>query len=173
MLSIEKAGAVCANKELRTIRIGTSVGHAKDSWLRVRQLKIFILKILAINALAAPAVLLVEVTTLTHESRDDTMEGRAFIGEAKLVVTSAQQSEIVCCLRHYVAIEAEDNTPRWLPTNFHIKVALGIDIFRRCLSTSSTEKVKESPTNETATLPTSLHSKPNKTSRREDGSQSG
>ena len=57
------------------------------------QLEVFVLKLLAIDALATSAVALGEVTTLAHEVRNDTVEGRALV--TKPFLPSAQSTEVL------------------------------------------------------------------------------
>lgn len=58
------------------------------------QHKVLIVELAAVDGLAAGAVVVGEVASLTHELRDDTVEAGAFEAEALLV--RAQAAEILC-----------------------------------------------------------------------------
>ena len=65
--------------------------------------KIFILKLVAVDALATSSVTPREVTTLAHEIRNDAVEDRALV--AKAFLTSAQSTEILCNMEKMVMAE--------------------------------------------------------------------
>lgn len=64
------------------------------TWSRVLQHKVFIVELPAVDGLAAGAVVVGEVASLTHELRNDAVEAGAFEAEALLV--RAQAAEILC-----------------------------------------------------------------------------
>jgi len=63
------------DEELRAVGVWTSVSHREKVWLGVLELEVLVGELLAVDALAAGAVLAREVTTLAHELRDDAVEG--------------------------------------------------------------------------------------------------
>ena len=67
------------DEELAPIRAGSSICHAQQKRLLVLELKVFILKLLPVYALAACAVALCKVAALTHEAFDDAVEYGAFV----------------------------------------------------------------------------------------------
>lgn len=94
------------------------------------QLEIFIRELVSINGFAAISlqnvlsiliplwlklnwthIVVCKITSLEHETRDHTMEGRAFI--TKAMFTSAQLAEILCSLWDNIIIQLEyDATKR-------------------------------------------------------------
>jgi len=61
MLAIEPRGVLGADKELTAISVGSCVGHRKSSQPTVDQIEIFILKLVAIDALSASTIEIGEV----------------------------------------------------------------------------------------------------------------
>ena len=57
------------------------------------QLEVLVSELLSVDALAAGAIAFCEVTTLTHEVSDDTVEGGTLVAEALL--PSAQGTEVL------------------------------------------------------------------------------
>lgn len=72
----------------------SSCGPQSLTWSRVLQHKVLIVKLAAVDGLAAGAVVVGEVASLTHELRNDTVEAGAFEAEALLV--RAQAAEVLC-----------------------------------------------------------------------------
>lgn len=58
------------------------------------QLEVFVLELGAVDALTTSAVTIGEVTSLEHELRDDTVEGRTLV--TKSMLSCAQFSEVLC-----------------------------------------------------------------------------
>ena len=56
MSSIQPRGISCADEELRTIGVGSSIGHREGSLSSVLQLKVFVFKFGAIDGLASCAI---------------------------------------------------------------------------------------------------------------------
>lgn len=74
------------------------------TWSGVLEHKVFIVKLSAVNGLAAGAVVVGEVASLTHELGNDTVEAGAF--EAKALLVRAQAAEILCkrCKGRFISI---------------------------------------------------------------------
>jgi len=126
MLPIKPRRFGSANKELRSVGIGSSVGHAqnafRDSKCHKNQYrkchiltrpsmlegKVLILKLLSVYRFSSCAIKVREVTSLTHKVWNDTMKDGAL--EAKTFFSSAQSSEVLGRLRHDILAKLENNT---------------------------------------------------------------
>merc|ERR1712168_247815 len=74
MLVIQPLGLCSAQEELRTIGVGSCIRHGQDSLTGMLQSEVFIRKFISIDALPTGSIVVGEVATLTHESRNDTMK---------------------------------------------------------------------------------------------------
>jgi len=92
MLAVQPAGLSSAQKELGAVGVGAGIGHRQDAGTGVLQTKVFVLKLIAVDGFATGAVVVGEIATLAHESRDNSMEGRSLVSIALL--TSAQSSKV-------------------------------------------------------------------------------
>ena len=95
------------DEELRAVGVRTSVGHGQQARLVVLQLEVLVGELLAVDGLATRAVTAGEVTTLEHELRDDSVEGRTLVAEALLAGT--ESSEVLSSLRDVIVEEVEIN----------------------------------------------------------------
>lgn len=95
MLTIQPAGDDGGDEELATVGVGTSIGHGQETGSIVSELEVLIGKLGTIDGLATGSVSSGKVTTLKHELGDDTVEGTSLIGQAFLVVTTAQGTEVL------------------------------------------------------------------------------
>jgi len=75
VLVVEPRAWHSGDEELRAVGVWTSIGHREKEWLGVLELEVLIGKLLAVDALAAGAVLARKVAALDHELRDDAVEG--------------------------------------------------------------------------------------------------
>mmetsp|Transcript_32999 Transcript_32999/g.98240 ORF Transcript_32999/g.98240 Transcript_32999/m.98240 type:complete len:227 (+) Transcript_32999:208-888(+) len=115
-----------AEEKLRAVGVSASIGHGEDPGAGVLQSEVFVLELLAVDGLAACAVLLGEVATLAHEGRDDPVEGAALVvqGLAQLAVAllaRAQGPEVLDSLGRLVSVEAHDNPPGLPPADLHVE----------------------------------------------------
>jgi hypothetical protein len=74
------------------LRVGTSIGHAQETNISVLEGKVFIGKLFTIDGATTGTVLTGKVTTLAHETGNDTVEGRSGITET--LFASAQGSKV-------------------------------------------------------------------------------
>jgi len=93
VFAVEPRGLHCRQKELRAVRIRTCVGHRENTGSGVLELEVLVGKLGAIDRLSSGAVMVSEVSALTHEVRDHPMECRALITEALLSRT--QRPEVL------------------------------------------------------------------------------
>mmetsp|Transcript_12741 Transcript_12741/g.27556 ORF Transcript_12741/g.27556 Transcript_12741/m.27556 type:complete len:176 (-) Transcript_12741:75-602(-) len=107
-----------------TIGIGTRIGHAEDSRAGMCQREVFVFKATAINGFASSTVVIREISTLTHETWDNPMEGGTSV--AKPLLSRTQLTEILSGLGYDVGAELHDKTPSGLVADGDVKVTLGV-----------------------------------------------
>lgn len=83
-------------------------------------LEVFILELSAVDGLASSAVVVGEISTLSHELVDDAMESGVFV--AKSFFSSAESSEVFGGLGNNIAIELESDSLGFTTTDADIKV---------------------------------------------------
>lgn len=79
MASIEPGGLDSGDEELTSIGSWTGIGHGQKTFLGVLELEVLVLKLSSIDTLSTSAISSGEVTTLTHELRDDAVEFAALV----------------------------------------------------------------------------------------------
>lgn len=79
MTSVQPAGLLGCNEELRAIGVLASIGHAQPTGAIMLQLEVLILETFTVNGASAGTVTLGEVTTLDHEILNDAVELAAFV----------------------------------------------------------------------------------------------
>mmetsp|Transcript_73263 Transcript_73263/g.212192 ORF Transcript_73263/g.212192 Transcript_73263/m.212192 type:complete len:246 (+) Transcript_73263:906-1643(+) len=109
-----------ADKELRSIGVGSSISHRQSSWASMSNVKVFIGKCAPIDTLSTGAVSIREVTSLAHESRNYTVEGRTLVPESWF--PSAKLLEVFGRLGDSRAIEPHLNTTSSFSVNGNVKV---------------------------------------------------
>jgi len=107
VLAVEPISFGGAKEELGAVSVGSSVGHAQDSLSSVFLGEVLILELVSVDGLAASAILLGEVTALTHEAWDDAMEGRVFVSET--LFSGAESSEVLAGLGRHVRVQLKDD----------------------------------------------------------------
>lgn len=105
MLAIKPGSLDCAQEELGTIGVWSSIGHGQNARASVTQVEVLISKLLAIDGLPTCSIPISEVTTLTHEVRNHTMEGAALV--AKAFLPSAQGTEVLSSLGHNISSQLQ------------------------------------------------------------------
>jgi hypothetical protein len=91
--SVEPRGNDGGDEELGAVGVGAGVGHGEQTGLVVLQGEVLVGELLTVDGLATSAVATGEVTTLKHEVRDDSVEGRALVAETLLA--SAESTEVL------------------------------------------------------------------------------
>jgi len=107
VLAVQPLGLGGANEELRAVGVGSSVSHGQDSRSGVLQLEVLILELVTIDRLASSTVSGSEVTSLTHEVGDHSVEAGAL--ESESFLTSAQSTEVLAGLWDHVRSQLHDN----------------------------------------------------------------
>mmetsp|Transcript_91006 Transcript_91006/g.125476 ORF Transcript_91006/g.125476 Transcript_91006/m.125476 type:complete len:206 (-) Transcript_91006:17-634(-) len=126
MLTIEPRSLGESNKELRTIGVATRVCHGQKEWLGVSYFEVFITKLGSINTFSASSIELSEITTLSHESRNNSMEDTLTVvkhlsANTSASFTSAKLSEILCSSWSNILEELHDNGALFNTANANIK----------------------------------------------------
>ena len=92
VLAVEPRGLHGAEEELGAVRVGARVRHGEDAGTGVLEDEVLI-RVGAVDGLAAGAVVVGEVAALAHELGDDAVEGGAL--EAEALLARAQRAEVL------------------------------------------------------------------------------
>jgi len=106
VLVVQPGGLHGANEELGSVRVGASVGHRQDAGAGVLQLEVLVGELVAVDRLAASAVVVGEIAALAHEVGDDAVENGALVAESLLA--GAQGAEVLGGLGHNIGAQLED-----------------------------------------------------------------
>mmetsp|Transcript_53101 Transcript_53101/g.103917 ORF Transcript_53101/g.103917 Transcript_53101/m.103917 type:complete len:211 (-) Transcript_53101:169-801(-) len=126
VLPIQPGRGCHGDEELGSVRVRSSVGHREEVWLVVLDRKTLVCKFPPVDRLPSRAVAAGEVTSLTHESRDDAVEfGALEVKRLSLcscaLFPCAQRPEIFCCLWQEVVVEGQHHPPRLLVADVNVK----------------------------------------------------
>jgi len=121
MLSIQPRRFGGTQEKLRTVGVGTSIGHGEDSWAGMLQLKVFIFELVSVDWFSTSSVVVCEVTTLTHEVGDDPVEWRSL--ESETLLSGTETTEVFCCLWDNIWSQLHHNPSNGLPIGGNIKEA--------------------------------------------------
>jgi len=80
--SVQPASLHGGQEELRSVRVGSGVGHAQPSGAVMFEVEVLVGEFLSEDALAAGSVSAGEVSSLDHEVLDDAMEFGSLVSEA-------------------------------------------------------------------------------------------
>jgi len=111
-----------AKEELTPVGILARVGHRQNTFAGMLLNEVLVGEFVAVDRLAAGAVAIGEIASLTHESRNDAMEGRPGVSEALLA--RAKGAEVFARLRTDVGIQRHDDASRGSPTDLHVEVTI-------------------------------------------------
>ena len=92
MLAIQPFSLGSADKKLGTVCVWSSICHGQDARTCMLQDEVLILKFLSVDGPAASAIMACKVTTLTHESWNNSVKGGRLI--AKSFLSSAQGLQV-------------------------------------------------------------------------------
>lgn len=92
-----------ANEELRSIGIWSSISHGQSTSTTMAMIEILISESITIDRLAARPIVVCKVTSLCHETRNDSVEDRLFEVHwssmtANAFFSSTENSKILRCL---------------------------------------------------------------------------
>lgn len=104
MTVVQPACLDSGDEELRSIGVGTSVGHRQAAGFGVLEREVLIFELVAIDGLATGAIVIGEVAALAHEVGNHTMEGRAgklFVCDEKFIMfRKSQLDDMKCVITH-------------------------------------------------------------------------
>ncbi len=118
VLSVEPGGFGGGDEELGSVGVGSSVSHGKRTD-EVLDLEVFILELLAVDALAAHSVAHGDVTALQHELLDDAVEDGVF--ETETLGASGELTEVFGSLGDGLAEEAHDDAASGFASDGDVK----------------------------------------------------
>jgi len=112
VLSIEPRAFNESQEELRAVGVGTGIGHGQKTRSGVLNIEVFILEFSTIDGFTTSTVASSEITTLSHELGDDSVENvvqevKGLATLAFTLFTSAESSEVFSSLGDLVSEEFE------------------------------------------------------------------
>jgi len=118
VLAIEPLSLHSTNEELAAVGVGTSIGHGQSAWASVLELEVLISELLSVDGLTSCSISIGEVSTLTHEIGNNSVEDAALEvkGLSSLscsLLTSAKSTEVLSSLGYYVSKELHYNPALW------------------------------------------------------------
>ena len=119
VLAVEPSSLHGRDEELRTVGVGSSVGHGHNTRTGVLEGEVLVVEFSAVDGLAAGAVVIGEVATLAHEVGDDTVEAATLVAEALLA--GAEGTEVLRRPRHYVRAQLDDDASNGLAIGGHVE----------------------------------------------------
>ena len=119
VLLIQPIGFGCTQENLWAIGVRIGIGHLKSSSASVFQVNVFIVELRPIHTLVTSSITPGIVSTLTHESRDDTTEDASC--KAETLFTSTQSTDIVCRFGCLVCPQLSFNSTSGLSANGYVK----------------------------------------------------
>jgi len=131
MLSVEPGSLGSAKEELTAVRVRTSIGHGEDAGADVFKCEVLILELGAVDGLSTSSVADSEITSLAHESGDDSMELAAFECEwlshlPHSLLSRTQRAKVLGSLRHHILSQLHLNTTCWLSAYLHVEEHDGV-----------------------------------------------
>ena len=133
MLSIKPWCFFKCDKELRTVGVWTCICRWEKHRLGVMELKVFIIELPTIYWFSS---LSIDISSLSHKTRNDTMEDGIFVGKnfsflSFCFVSLAYLSKIFSSLWNDIPKETKNNAFLFTTFNLNIKVALFGDLSQR------------------------------------------
>jgi len=114
VLSIQPFGLDGAQEELRPVGVGSSVRHGQDTGTHVLFLEVLIRELLPVDRFTSGSVTPSEISSLTHEVGDDSMEFGSFEMQrntrfAFSLFAGAETTEVLRSFGHDVIVQLHDN----------------------------------------------------------------
>lgn len=110
------------HEKLTAVGVWSAVGHGQETWSNVLSDEVFVGKFLAVDRFSSGTVLSGEVTTLAHETWNDSVEWTAFV--AHTFFSGAESSEVLNSFWYSVVVHVERDSAGGLATDGHIEKAL-------------------------------------------------
>lgn len=82
VLSVQPGGDDGGDEELRTVGVGSSVGHGEEEGAIVLKLKVLVVELVSVDGNSSSSVVVGEVTSLEHKVGDDTMEDGSLVAQS-------------------------------------------------------------------------------------------
>ncbi|KAI0560751.1 hypothetical protein FGB62_101g018 [Gracilaria domingensis] len=135
VLAVQPRGLLRADEELRAVGVGPGVGHGQRAGAQVLEREVLVVELVAVDGLAARAVVVGEVTALAHEVGDHAVDcgarqgggggwrlggGRA--GVAKALLAGAERAKVLGGLRHHVGAQLHDDAAGRRAADLHVEV---------------------------------------------------
>lgn len=119
MLSVKPGALNECDEELRSVGVGTSVGHWEKVRLVMFEFEVFIFKLVSINGLASGTISVCEVSSLSHEISDDSMERWSLV--SKSFLSGTESFEVGSSLGDNTIKQFEDDSASWGGSDFDVK----------------------------------------------------
>ena len=127
--AVQPRGGGGGDEELRSVGVGSRVGHGENARPDVVELvqgKGLIRELAAVDGVPARAVTSLEITALDHEVGDDAVEDGVLVPEVPLA--RRELPEVLHRLRHVLAEQTDDYPPLGLAADGHVEVHLVGDL---------------------------------------------
>lgn len=131
VLSIEMREGGEAEEELRSVGVRASVSHGEDSRSSVLVDEVLIVEFVSVDGLSTSSVSASEISTLSHESGDNSvvlasLEVEGFSLSSNTLFSSAESTEVLRCDRGIV-VEINSDSSSVLATNGDVEVYLSVN----------------------------------------------
>ena len=129
VLAIEPWGLFERDEELWSVCVWSSVSWWKQVWLGVVELEVLVIEFLTIDWFATCSITISEITSLCHETWNNSMEWWMFICQilsrdfALSIFSWAEMGEVLGCLWNNLAVKTHNYSLLLLTINFNIEKA--------------------------------------------------
>lgn len=103
VLTVEMWRGPIANEEGAAISVGTSIGHRKDTLMRVRHPHLLVGELSAVDALRLRTIVVHDnLAALHHEAGDDALEDASAVVQVPAKLACAEGAEVFNCTRQLI-----------------------------------------------------------------------